>query len=74
MLGNKLGYIFYYLVISNLPHSRFSILFNKVRVWYLCRVLKIMQAGEKTYFENHIFIGGPGEVKYGKGRDTLYAW
>jgi maltose O-acetyltransferase len=62
----RLSYAFYYLVISRLPHSRFSILFNKIRVWYLSRVLKIMEAGEKTYFEHHIFIGGPGRVRFGR--------
>ena len=61
-----LGYAFYYLIISHLPHSRFSIAFNKIRVWYLCRVLKIMEGGEKTYFEHNVFIGGRGKVRFGR--------
>ncbi len=61
-----ISYAFYYLIISHLPHSRFSMLFNRIRVWYLCRILQIMGGGEKTYFEHHIFIGGPGKVKFGQ--------
>lgn len=62
----RLSYAFYYLVIYRLPHSRFSILFNKLRIWYLRRILKVIEGGEKTYFEHHVFIGGPGKVKFGK--------
>jgi acetyltransferase-like isoleucine patch superfamily enzyme len=62
----RLGYAFYYLVISRLPHSRFSIVFNRIRVWYLCRVLRVMEPGEMTYCEHHVFIGGPGRVKFGR--------
>jgi maltose O-acetyltransferase len=61
-----IGYAFYYLVISHLPHSRFSMLFNRIRVWYLCRVLKVLGGGEKTYVEHHVFIGGPGRVTFGR--------
>jgi maltose O-acetyltransferase len=61
-----LGYALYYLIVSHLPHSRYSILFNRIRVWYLRRILKIMEGGEKTYFEHHIFIGGPGKVRFGR--------
>jgi maltose O-acetyltransferase len=63
----RVGYAWYYLFISRLPHSRFSRLSNRIRVWYLCRILKIMQpGGEQTYVEHHVFIGGPGRVKFGK--------
>ena len=61
-----LGYAFYYLFISRLPHSRFSMLFNKIRVWYISRILKIAGGGTQTYFEDHIFIGGPGRVRFGR--------
>ena len=62
----RISYALYYLIIARLPHSRFSILFNRIRVWYVCRVLKIMEGGCKSYFEHDIFIGGPGRVSIGR--------
>jgi acetyltransferase-like isoleucine patch superfamily enzyme len=62
----RLCYAFYYLVISHLPHSRFSMVFNTIRVWYLRRILNVLAGGEKTYFEHHVFIGGPGRVTFGQ--------
>jgi hypothetical protein len=60
VLVKKLGYVFYYLFISHLPHSCFRYCSTHKSVVPF-PVLKIMKAGEKTYF-NHIFIGGIEKV------------
>ena len=61
----KLKLIIYYLFISKLAHSRLSMLFNKIRCWYVCDILKIMKKNENNYFEYNIYIGDASKIKIG---------
>jgi len=62
----KIQLIIYYLFISKLPHSRYGIIFNTVRCWYLSDILKIMKKDKNNYFEHNIYIGNAEKVKIGK--------
>ncbi|MCB0760355.1 MAG: CatB-related O-acetyltransferase [Flavobacteriales bacterium] len=66
-LTTKLGYLGYYLLINKLPNSRFAGLFNKIRCWYLDKILGVIQRDSHTYFEERVYIAGPGKVKIGVG-------
>ena len=62
----KIQLIIYYLIISKLPHSRYGMVFNTIRCWYLSNVLKIMKRDRKNYFENNIYIGDATKVTIGQ--------
>lgn len=62
---NAIKYFIYYIFISKLPHSRYSGLFNKIRKWYVCRILKIMKPHKQNKFQNRIYIGNGKNVKIG---------
>ena len=62
----RLQLIIYYLIISKLPHSRLNMIFNKIRCWYVCSVLKIMKQNQENYFEDNVYIGDSSKVKIGK--------
>jgi len=62
----KLQLIIYYLIISKLPHSRFHIIFNKIRCWYISRILKIIEEHKENYFENNIYIADSSNLTIGK--------
>jgi maltose O-acetyltransferase len=62
----KLKLIFYYIFIRNLPHSRFGKTFNLIRVFYMSRVLGIMQWDRRSFFENGIYIGNTTNLSIGK--------
>jgi len=62
----KIALTFYYLVISKLPNSRFWNAFNSIRVWYVSKVLKVIQYSEGCIFEQNVYISAGGErVKIG---------
>lgn len=58
--------ILYYLIISKLPHSRYSSFFNKIRVLYISKILKICPYDLNTKFENNIYISDAKEITIGK--------
>ncbi len=62
----KIKLIIYYLIISKLPHSRYGNIFRKIRNWYVCDVLKIMQSHNENYFEQNIYIGNAKNISIGK--------
>jgi len=62
----QLQLIIYYLLISKLPHSRLNMIFNKIRCWYVCRVLKIMKQHQENYFEDNVYIGNGSKVTIGE--------
>ena len=62
----KIKLIIYYLFISKLPHSRYGMIFNHIRCWYVSNILKIMQEDKNNYFEPNIYIGNGKNVKIGK--------
>jgi maltose O-acetyltransferase len=62
----KIKLIIYYLIISKLPHSRLTMLFNRIRCWYLSTVLEIMQEDDNNYFEYGVYIGNASKLNIGK--------
>lgn len=59
--------ILYYAVISKLPHSRYLKLANKLRLFYLARVLSVIkEIGQVSFFEPDIYIGNGQKVSIGK--------
>ena len=62
----KVALLFYYLFIQHLPHSRYIAFFNRIRVWYMVRILKIMKPDKHNLFETGIYIGNGKNVRIGK--------
>jgi len=62
----KIKLLIYYLLISKLPHSRYLKLSNKIRIWYVSRILKIFDYDVNNFFENGVYIGNGTNVKIGK--------
>lgn len=62
----KILYIVYYLIIQNLPNSRYASVFNKIRVFYLSKILKLTEGGKNAFFEEKVYIGNQGKVQIGK--------
>ncbi|QOX78547.1 acyltransferase [Trichlorobacter lovleyi] len=63
---NRLKLVLYYLIISRLPHSRLLPVCNKIRVWYVSKILGIVSSGKIDYFEPCIYIGNGSNVTIGK--------
>jgi len=63
---NKLKLIIYYLIVSKLPNSRFGNIFRKIRNWYICDILKIMQKDDGNFFEENVYIGNGKNITIGK--------
>nr|WP_319502288.1 acyltransferase [uncultured Draconibacterium sp.] len=61
----KIKLITYYLIISKLPHSRLLGTSNKLRVWYLSKILHICPFDPNTKIENNIYISDGKELKIG---------
>ncbi len=61
----KLKLLFYYLIISKLPHSRLLKSANTLRCWYMSKVIKIMQSNDENYFEPNVYIGSASNIKIG---------
>lgn len=53
---NKITIAIYYLLISKLPNSRYLKISNKIRVWYLSKILKVIKNAEGSIFEEGIYI------------------
>ena len=62
----RIKLLFYYLFVRNLPHSRYFKFFNTLRVFYVSKVLGIMNWDKRTYFENGIYIGKGRNLTIGK--------
>ena len=61
----KIKLLFYYLVITKLPHSRLLKISNKFRCWYLADVMNIMDKNKENFFEPNVYIGSGENVKIG---------
>lgn len=62
----KVYLILYYLIIQYLPNSRLFSFFRKIRVFYVSKVLKIMEWDKNSFFENKIYIGNAKQISIGK--------
>lgn len=61
----KLKLIIYYVIIQNLPHSRFLKISNTIRIWYLSKVLKIMPYDKNSKFEYKIYVSDARQISLG---------
>ncbi len=61
----RLKIFFYYLLVKNLPHSRYSKLSNVFRCWYVTNILGIMKKNKNNFFESNIYIGNGNNVSIG---------
>ena len=62
---HKLRLFIYYVIIQNLPHSRFLKVSNSIRIWYLSKILKIMPYDKNSKFEYKIYISDARKIKLG---------
>lgn len=56
MISKKICLALYYLIVSKLPNTKFIPIFNRFRVWYVSKLLKIMPYHSRTIFENGVYI------------------
>ena len=64
-MRQKFKILIYYSLIKFLPHSRFSKISNKMRCWYVSKVLKILKSHPDNFFENNIYIGKAYQISFG---------
>jgi len=57
--------IIYYGFIQYLPHSRYCIFGNSIRVWYTANVLKIMKYHKKNIIEPKVYLSDAKETYIG---------
>lgn len=62
---HKIKLVIYYCLISKLPHSRLLKLSNRIRMFYMSKVLKIMTDDQMAFFEPDIYIGGGLDISIG---------
>lgn len=63
---NQLALVFYYLIVSKLPNTKFISIFNSFRVWYVSKVLNIMEYHKESIFEDNVYISNGKNLKIGK--------
>lgn len=63
---HKIKLIIYYLLISKLPHSRLVSFTNNIRIWYLSKILKVMEYDRNSIFECDIYISHAKDLRIGK--------
>lgn len=64
-MKNKFALMFYYSFVYHLPNTKFCAIFNRFRVWYISKVLKIMLFHSETIFENGVYISDGKNVSIG---------
>lgn len=62
----KIYIAIYYLVVRNLPNSKYVAFFNKLRVWYVSKFLGIMPYDVNTIFEDGIYVSDCSNLKIGR--------
>lgn len=63
---HNLKLIIYYLIITKLPHSRLLALSNKIRVWYLSKILRVMKFHKYSKFEFGVYISNAQKLSIGR--------
>jgi len=61
----KLYLVIYYGFIQYLPHSRYCSFANTIRVWYIAKVLKIMNYDKKTIIEPKTYLSNAKNIIIG---------
>ena len=64
---SKIKYVVYYLFIQWLPNTKYTPLFNRIRVFYMDAVLGLIDRSESAIFENRVYISNGDNVQIGKG-------
>ena len=54
------------MLISKLPNSRYLSLFNKIRCWYVTKIMGVMNPHSQNYFEENVYLGSPKAVTIGE--------
>ena len=63
---HRLKLVIYYVLVSKFPNSRYIKCFRKLRVWYMAKILKIMDYDAESYFENNVFVSDGKGIHIGK--------
>lgn len=63
---HRLKLVLYYALIQHLPHSRLWSLSNRIRVWYLSRVLGVMPGDRNSKFEFGVYISDARRLRVGR--------
>lgn len=66
-LTHKLALIGYYALISKLPEQRLWRGFNRLRCWYLARVLRVLDTAHGALIGSNVYIGDGRQVSIGAG-------
>lgn len=61
-----LAYLFYYLIIYNLPHGRFFKPINTFRRYYICNIMGIAKYHKNTRIQNKVYLSGINKVTFGE--------
>lgn len=58
----------YYILISRLPNSNYVKIssINRIRVWYLSKILGVMAFDTKSTFQNHVYISNGENLTIGR--------
>ena len=62
----KIKLAIYYTTLYNFPHSRFVPFMGSLRVWYLAKVLKLVQWDKKSKIEPKVYISNANFFKMGR--------
>ena len=62
----KIKLSLYYLILYNLPNSRFLNLFSKMRVFYLSKILRIMKYDRSSKIEERVYISDCKNIRIGQ--------
>ena len=65
-MKDKILLAIYYIIIYQLPNTKFFRHFNRLRVLYLSKVLKIMPYHSETIFEEKVYISDAKNIRIGK--------
>lgn len=66
-LSHKFKLIFYYMVIAKLPNQRLWRMPNRIRCWYLARVLSVLEETDGALVGANVYIGNARSVSIGRG-------
>lgn len=63
---HKIYLVLYYTIISKLPNTKYTEVFNGFRVWYVSNVLGLMRYHSSTIFENEVYISNGRNISIGE--------
>lgn len=63
---NKVYLIFYYLLISKFPNTRYIYFFKYIRVFYIAKFLKILPWDKDSCIEDNVYLSNGKNIKIGR--------